>query len=388
MPEYRFIEPLDVLYLRGNRLFGEPGAHGEALMPPWPSTVSGALRSLMLVEGGIDATAYGREMQTPEGALLDVVGTPKSPGSFRIAFYSLAVRHGETVSSCFPLPADVVLHGDRPVRISYLRPTELTETITSSFHSRLHPPVLKTDRKEKPLTGRWLNARGLQAYLDGKDFEEGHLQLQSDLWGTDARLGIALDAESRTAAEGQIYTAEAVAPCRSDTENHHTGFLVGIDGGQGLVPREGLIRLGGDGRGAAIEACNTLVPEPDWQFIEHSRAFRIVLSTPGLFERGWLPPGLDDDNRWHGPQGVSARLVSAAVPRAQVVSGWNLAEWKPKPAQRAVPVGAVYWFDELEGGTEGLRKLAREGFWSINAYPDANRKAEGFSNVFIAAWAG
>ena len=43
-----FIEPLDVLFLRGNQLFGEPGSHGEALMPPWPSVAAGALRTRML----------------------------------------------------------------------------------------------------------------------------------------------------------------------------------------------------------------------------------------------------------------------------------------------------------------------------------------------------
>ncbi len=31
-----FIEPLDVLFLRGNKLFGDPGSHGESLIPPWP----------------------------------------------------------------------------------------------------------------------------------------------------------------------------------------------------------------------------------------------------------------------------------------------------------------------------------------------------------------
>ena len=30
-PTSRFIEPLDVLFLRGNQLFGEPGSYGEAL---------------------------------------------------------------------------------------------------------------------------------------------------------------------------------------------------------------------------------------------------------------------------------------------------------------------------------------------------------------------
>ena len=39
--ETRFIEPLDVLFLRGNKLFGDPGSHGESLVPPWPSLTTG-----------------------------------------------------------------------------------------------------------------------------------------------------------------------------------------------------------------------------------------------------------------------------------------------------------------------------------------------------------
>lgn len=34
------IEPLDVLILRGNKLFADAGSHGEALMPPWPDRKS------------------------------------------------------------------------------------------------------------------------------------------------------------------------------------------------------------------------------------------------------------------------------------------------------------------------------------------------------------
>lgn len=60
MTEYRFIEPLDVLYLRGNRLFDGAGAHGAALMPPWPSLAAGALRSRMLADGGADMAAFAR----------------------------------------------------------------------------------------------------------------------------------------------------------------------------------------------------------------------------------------------------------------------------------------------------------------------------------------
>ena len=52
------IEPLDVLILRGNKLFADAGSHGEALMPPWPSVAAGALRSRMLADARIDPAAF------------------------------------------------------------------------------------------------------------------------------------------------------------------------------------------------------------------------------------------------------------------------------------------------------------------------------------------
>ena len=42
MNSFHFIEPLDVLYLRGNKLFGDPGSYGESMIPPWPSVAAGA----------------------------------------------------------------------------------------------------------------------------------------------------------------------------------------------------------------------------------------------------------------------------------------------------------------------------------------------------------
>ena len=59
--ETRFIEPLDVLFLRGNKLFGDPGSHGESLVPPWPSVAAGALRSRMLADERVDLAAFARD---------------------------------------------------------------------------------------------------------------------------------------------------------------------------------------------------------------------------------------------------------------------------------------------------------------------------------------
>ena len=200
--------------------------------------------------------------------------------------------------------------------------------------------------------------------------------------------------EKRIAAEGRIYTSEAVAlrtkdrTCEKKDLEFDVGFVVQIAGADGLVPRNGLVRLGGDGRGARIDACEMLLPEPDWDRIAKERRFRLVLSTPGLFEQGWRLPGIQPDGvTWQGPNGASARLLCAEVSRAQVVSGWDLAQRVPKAALRAAPAGSVYWFESFEGDISALRKLAEDGFGCLSSYPDRARHAEGFNNALVANWA-
>ncbi len=61
-----FIEPLDVLFLRGNKLFGDPGSYGESLVPPWPSIAAGALRSRLLAEQRHELLRHALTGQRPE----------------------------------------------------------------------------------------------------------------------------------------------------------------------------------------------------------------------------------------------------------------------------------------------------------------------------------
>ena len=73
------------------------------------------------------------------------------------------------------------------------------------------------------------------------------------------------------------------------------------------------------------------------------------------------------------------------MPRAEVVSGWDLALAQPKPAERVAPSGSVYWLDELEATPEQLRKLAEHGLWDEETQ-NAARRAEGFNRFTFAAW--
>jgi hypothetical protein len=152
-----------------------------------------------------------------------------------------------------PLPADLVAF-DAPGTGIAGRPA------TDSAVGRLHdasgelPLVaqLRIARQAKPQAGRWLDATGLAAHLRGE--LPARTLRSADLFKRETRLGIALDHGSRTAADGALYTSEAIALDQT------VGFLVGCEGDAGQLPKSGHLRLGGDGKGARHHAIAFAVP--------------------------------------------------------------------------------------------------------------------------------
>lgn len=377
MSEHLFIEPLDVLYLRGNHLFDSGGTYSAALMPPWPSLAAGAIRSRMLVDNQVDLKAFAKN--TPiSGALGESLGTFEKPGNFRIAAFTLACRDEEGIKPLFPLPADVIAPVEN--QLQYLQPTELHPALRSSY-MLTHCPLLAIDSPSKPVTGLWLNQEGMQAYLLGAELEFArHCVRQSAIWQSDHRLGIALDPEKQTAGEGQIYTAETISMCQG------YGFWTEINGADGLVPQHGVVRFGGDGRAAQIAACRVSLPDTDWEQIAQEKRFRIVMTTPGIFAEGWCPDGLGDNYPVWQTEGFCARLQAACVSRAEIISGWDIVRRCPKTAMRVVPTGSVYYFSDFDGDIASLKELASHGLWPQDNSGDAVRRAEGYNNIMIAAW--
>jgi len=346
----------------------------------------------MLSDAGADFGAFSNGQALENPLLAAALGTPRDPGQFRVSWFSLARRFEDRVEPVLPLPADAVVEDHSS---TYLFPTALPSSLRSSSDSRL--PLLRQLKVAKPIGRLWLNEAGIAAWAEGKPLRRpDQLVTTSELWRTEMRIGIALDARKRSAADGALYTSEAIVLNQlqhSDQATAEIGFLVRIEGADGVVPDQGIVRFGGDGRGALVDRCTARWPDADIERVARKKRFRLLLTTPGLFEGGSRPTGVGDDGiSWVGPGGISARLVCTAVPRAQVVSGWDLARRGPKSALRAAPAGSVYWFDEVTGSPEavraGLSKLAREGFAAIADFPDRSRIAEGFNNLLIAPWVG
>ena len=392
MTTYYFVQPLDVLMIRGNKSFGGAGQHGEAVMPPWPSLFAGAFRSALLGQDAAQLAHFAHGEKLP-GALGDVLGTPAEPGGFAINWLSLAslpscpegntlgvpsgMAGSEGIAHAVPLPADLAAFDDVKAPLS-LHPAKLPAGSAAANELPL-TALLRVARQVKPAAGRWLDGAGLAAHLAGT--RPSSTLKTADLFQRETRLGIALDAGSRTAEDGALYTTEAIA------FNTGAGFLVGIDGDAGLLPPSGFLRLGGDGKGAAYRSVDFTPPAVPLADIAASRRFRAILATPGIFAAGWRPDGVtwqgERDCRLQG-NGFSARLACAAVPRFDIISGWDLALQQPKTAQRVAPAGSVYWFDELEGDAGKLAAWVEGGLWGDNY--DKQRHAEGFNRAWLAHW--
>jgi len=118
--------------------------------------------------------------------------------------------------------------------------------------------------------------------------------------------------------------------------------------------RPDLIPLGGERRLSALE----LAPDELWPAApalpsDPIKRLRLVLVTPGIFERGWLPGWLDTNLTGEPPSapGLRLKLVSAAVGRRIAISGWRMRSGQAgqRPTRYAAPPGSVYFFEILSG---------------------------------------
>jgi CRISPR-associated protein Cmr3 len=265
MRQTLFIEPLDVLFLRGNKLFGDPGSFGESLVPPWPSVAAGAIRSDLLAHKRVDLQRFAKgEIMDPE------LGTPEQPGQFRLTDFRLARRFADgRVEPLYAPPADLVVrrNEDGSLECVCMQPHELPTGMHSSSATRLHA-VLPERERTKPESGYWLTHEGWERYLQGRALAPNtHLVKTNDLWALDTRVGVGLDPARRSAAEGKLFTVQAVAMRKRHHDEAHSydvGFLTDIEGA--TIPQELMLRFGGDGR-AAEAPCKSLRSIPNLTFV-------------------------------------------------------------------------------------------------------------------------
>ena len=443
--EKRFIKLLDGVSFRGNKAFGETGAFGPSQFPPRPSVLSGAFRAELLNAYEVGLKQYRADCQPKsttkpecEESLSSTLGSPNNPGNFAIAGIfparqKIPVNHQQAtdLEYFFPLPADVEIleettEDDRK-KIIHIRSIQPTAKPNIQYSSEQLPylPLFETNHQEdhnpakgKPASGYLLTQTALAKYLAGERLDGSEDAIKQDtLWQRDIRVGVTLDQAKRSAEDGGLFTTEFISPLARHTNQitkttsyQEVGLLVAIAGCTLELPESGNLRLGGDGRVAFYEKPTIPLPAihqiPEITSHKKGEGFKVICLTPALFSQGWLPDCIQkqkndktqQDEYWltleSAERKLTARLACIALKRHEVISGWDVANWKPKDAERVVSAGSVYWFDQVNGNTQLLKNWLCHGLWTFSqtgnkSTADAaikQRHTEGYNRVLIGTW--
>lgn len=398
-PAWIHLEPLTPLTFRDGRGWGGEAA-GDSLGWPPPSQLLGAACSAWGEAHGFGwdfARADARALQRLRGeggppiSILGPLPARRTPEGQARPLWPAPHDRLE-----FPLPREKrVRVGLRPGRDPALAqpPTGLD----APLHPLRHPDP-ETDAKPGE-RAPWEDGDTLSAWLGEPDATRRERRGDDDAGGPEesSRVHVAIDPLTHTAVDGALYRLGAVEfpdARRSGARWHREplGLLLRVDG----LPDDELTatlarpwRLGGRGglaRARRVEPAWGRVREAPRAHLKGHR-FRHVLVTPARYRRGWLPDWIDADGTGALPGvGERVRLVAAAVPQPQVVSGWDLqagsgdrsgrSRGAPRAARRLVPAGAVYFYEALDSRFDAsvlLDRLWMEPLASLSPDDDAGR---------------
>ena len=394
MTDLCFIKPLDVLFLRSNKLFGDPGSFGESLVMPRPSVVAGALRSALIAAKDYDFGKFSRGEIIGDTEL----GTPAKPGTLILTGLYLARRIPDNSSAkyerLFPIPRDlfVNLDLDGEEDIHRIVPKSISKKVMSSCTFEQLPILSQRQRSKSRRVSYYLTTSGWNAHLQCEQVKKNDIVCAETLWKLENRIGIGLSQSTRSAEPGHLFTSQAVSFSSRESDSSNPidiGFIAEVSGA--TLPKSMMVKFGGDGRGASVTRLTEkeVVPINDsvLDAIERTKQCRIILTSPGLFREGWALEGVSKRNgsfRFH-LNGVSGTLDCAAVPRAETISGFDIAGGSPKPAERVAPSGSVYWLSSMRFTRESLTTLGEYGLWS-SVRTNSTRRTEGYNRFYFAMY--
>ncbi len=373
-----FLEPLDVWLFRDGRPFtAGSDAMARSRFPPTPYTLYGMLRSLLLfqaaAQGRVQDLGFGEQ---PE-LVAAVAGEPDDFERLCLRGPWLARLENSSLVRYFPAPCDLVrFDQDGAPQYALLAPAQ-PAPLSATPASSLQPLWARHPEPPSPAEG-YVAEPDFWRYLASEPVPAVD---PSSLVIRERRPGLGIDRSTRTAAEGLLYTVEYVRPC------HGAGLAVDVLDGLEQAPP--LVAFGGEARGSRCTAW-PLPPEqpPDGlrEQVASSGRVKLVLATPALFRQGWLPAWIDQATLRTTEPYSGLRLVSAAVPRAEAIGGFDLVKRIPRPMRPAVPAGSVYFFSE-EKEEKDERGAAVRAFdrW-FGACLSDDHATIGFGLAYAGAW--
>lgn len=377
------IEPRDPLIARDGRPFGRiPGARAASLAFPFPSTITGGVRTRAGLEAG---GSFSPERIT---ALKQVA--VRGP-------LMVELDEKDEISQWYaPAPADSIILDLEPAethravrrQLAPLEPPAAGRSDLNLKYPNINVVGLAEADPCKPRTDapRFWRWAAFEKWLAAP--EDGVVtlsELGNDGPIQDTRVHVNIQPGSQTAAEGALFQTRGLEFTLGQGRERLALAVVtdaAISGG--ISP------LGGERRivtwrhsSVALPACTGEIR----QRIVRSKSCRAVLLTPACFEQGWLPRWLLEQRH-----GVRPRLRGAAIQRPQVVSGWDFSRataadnGRPKPSRRLAASGTVF-FLSLEGDQAAVGRWVDKA-WMSCASDDPQDRFDGFGLTVLGTWSG
>lgn len=349
----------DPLVFRDGRPFGDPGhVNGGALRWPWPSTLSGVIRSKV-------GEGRASDFFTEDQRLENIAAVQQ------ILCLSLPAWQGtggRPWRPLFPAPADALLMpGCQPDQLRVLpfayEPADQEGAVDLSFPGWLLPATDETGKPARDCPDLWFQEQFFHW------LEHGRLATDPVVFGDlglawpslEFRMHNGIDPATGTVSQGRLFSSQGIRLESGGPRNPRGMFAVGVRV-ENLQPGDdpsGPCLFGGERKSAHIGrvAGNSLFPAcPNW--FGDKKFLRLVLATPGRFG-GWVPdwlaPADDQTFRSEPSTGIKVRLRGAHVPRWAAISGWNFERNRPKAFSKLVPAGSVYLLEmEKENDSQTL----------------------------------
>lgn len=329
--EWLFIQANDVLMFRDSKPFAAgQNFKARSQFPPTPRTMQGVLRSHYLEVHGIDWDAFAQGKVAPD--ILKAIGGPDDLGTLKLAGPFVAQETNSKIVRLVQAPLDLLgSKRNKEAQQSIILAPEREPSFKTNVPLegwRALRPTINVDTGDYESAVGWLDEEGLVAYLQGVPPER--IIGNEAVFEREDRVGIGLN-KHRTAQRSLFYEAQFIRP------QPGIGLLVEVNAG--LFPDEkGMIAIGGEGRSGwyrKVSYSPSLPQAMDGQV-------KIVLLTPAYFSGGWQPLN-GDWSPWLGPE---ARLVSLAIGKPLLISGWDLARKKPRALHHYLPAGSVFFFED------------------------------------------
>lgn len=346
------LKPLDTLFFRDGKPFNKGDeTWADAIFPPSPATIYGALRTAFFNENIeiFENLKTNNKLNTDDDPtthlkINNIFIKSDSDILFKTPFNFLQNKKGKNKnvkSKLLEISNSYVHPSNKNLRLMINDEDELLSYQQSYFYELDFADYLKKSYSN-------ISAKKIS------------------LFDSEPKVGIAIDSQTGISDEANLYRVDMI---RLKKDITLVIDFIGLD-----IKGE-FLKLGGEGKFVFGEICNNSyeihLPEIDKKFL-------LYLSTPAIFKNGWLPSWIEEETLIGTipNTNLKVKLQSVAIGKPDLIGGFDMAKRTPKPMFKAVPSGSVYYFEILEGSSNELKIKHQQSISDI--YPE-----QGFGICYV-----